>query len=83
MPTSTTSFKPVAPDDWKIRLQRVLDEQGLSQRELARRCGLGPTSVLHSLRSGSDVRLSTIYLYAQNLGVSPHWLAFGPRITKP
>ena len=75
MPRSSTTadFK----QDWKHRLQLALKTKGISQRELARLCELGPTSVFNSLKPDSDVRLSTIYLYADRLGVSPHWLAFG------
>lgn len=75
MPRSSTTadFK----QDWKARLQLALQTKGISQRELARLCDLGSTSVYHSLQPDSDVKLSTIYLYADRLGVSPHWLVFG------
>ena len=83
---STTSGSEVSErvlkakrEKWKQRLRSVMEDQRISQRELGRRCGLGPTSVRHSLQPGTDVTLSTIYLYARELGVSPHWLAFGPK----
>ena len=79
--SSTTAGSSSSTDQsWKNRLDQAMRTRGVSQRELARMCDLGATSVRHSLQAGTDVRLSTIHLYAKCLGVSPTWLAFGKDI---
>lgn len=60
----------------RIKDARIL--AGLSQAELARRCGVSP-SLLCNLENGKikSLRHSTLLQMARILGKSPEWLAFG------
>ena len=60
----------------RIKDARIL--AGLSQAELARRCGVSP-SLLCNLENGKikSLRHSTLLQMARILGTSPEWIAFG------
>ncbi|MFH1816384.1 MAG: helix-turn-helix transcriptional regulator [Pseudomonadota bacterium] len=60
----------------RIKKARIL--AGLSQAELARRCGVSP-SLLCNLENGKikSLRHSMLLQMAKILGKSPEWLAFG------
>lgn len=62
-----------------IRVRRVL---GLSQVQLARRCGLSRGVIAHveAKRIGTGMSVATLYRLAAGLGVRPSWLLDG---TKP
>jgi transcriptional regulator with XRE-family HTH domain len=56
-------------------LLRLRKEQFLSQRDLAQRAGVSPTTIMH-LETGesADPRLSTVRKVAEALGVDPNSL---------
>lgn len=58
------------------RIQRRLDELGISQAELARRCGLAQSTV-NGLINGRNRSSVHLYEIARELGVSTAWLAGG------
>ncbi|MFH1817334.1 helix-turn-helix domain-containing protein [Thiobacillus sp.] len=66
----------------RIKKARIL--AGLSQAELARRCGVSP-SLLCNLENGKikSLRHSMLLQMAKILGKSPEWLAFGRGHAKP
>lgn len=66
----------------RIKNARIL--AGLSQAELARRCGVSP-SLLCNLENGKikSLRHSTLLKMAKTLGKSPEWLTFGRGHAKP
>ncbi|WP_084087745.1 helix-turn-helix domain-containing protein [Aerolutibacter daejeonensis] len=60
------------------RIKDARTRAGLSQAELARRCGIAAPS-LHDLESGKSksTRQTTLLRLSKALGKSPEWLAFG------
>jgi len=69
--------RPLYCSRWKDRAREVMKNNGISERELARRAGFGPTSANYALRPGTDVHVTTVVIFAKVLGVSPSWLLFG------
>jgi len=56
------------------RLRTIREQRGLSQRELARLCGLGETQI-NKYESGlSDPNVESLKLMAEKLGVSTDYL---------
>jgi len=66
------------------RIKDARIRAGLSQAELARRCGVSP-SLLCNLENGKIKSLphSTLLQMSKTLGESPEWLTFGNGHTKP
>ena len=56
------------------RIQQRLDELGISQAELARRCNLAQSTV-NGLITGSSRSSAHLHVIARQLGVSTAWLA--------
>ncbi len=56
-------------------MKRLRNERFLSQRDLAQRAGVSPTTIMH-LETGesADPRLSTVRKVAEALGVDPNTL---------
>jgi predicted transcriptional regulator len=56
-------------------MKRLRNERFLSQRDLARKAGVSPTTIMH-LETGESVdpRLSTVRKVAEALGVDPNSL---------
>lgn len=63
--------------EWKDRLQRTIDEQGVSMRRLSTMAGLGNSTVRHCLVEADDVGLATLAKLADALGTSIVYLATG------
>ena len=66
----TTMPKSIIGD----RIQQRLDELGISQAELARRCNLAQSTV-NGLITGSSRSSAHLHVIARQLGVSTAWLA--------
>ena len=56
-------------------MKRLRNERFLSQRDLARKAGVSPTTIMH-LETGESVdpRLSTVRKVAEALGIDPNSL---------
>lgn len=66
------------------RLKTAMQAAGLSQAELARRCGVKPPSVNGWLSGKAKfLRGENLLAAAQALGISQHWLATGKGEMKP
>lgn len=59
------------------RLRQARQDRGLTQDMLAQRLGLSKTVLASHERELRSVSLRSIEAYAEQLGVSPGWLAFG------
>ena len=53
----------------KTRLKEILEERGISQRELAAECGVSEYSVSHFCSSGTHIGFPTLCKIADFLGV--------------
>ena len=60
----------------RIKLKR--EELGMSQDELATKCGYTSRFIISKIENGkSDIVTSKIKLFADALGVSPDWFFYG------
>lgn len=66
------------------RLQRWLDENGKTQRELADDCQLSPGAISQYINGTTDPSIDTLKLLAKTTGLSTDELLFGdePAIKK-
>lgn len=68
--------------DWRTRLaariQELRDQEGLTQRALAKRIGCAPSSLSNWLSGAREPReLADFELLAKGIGVHPAWLLYG------
>ncbi len=56
------------------RLKAIREQRGLSQRELARMCGLGETQINKYETGLSDPNIESLKLMAENLDISSDYL---------
>lgn len=60
-----------------MRIERLLTERDMSQRQLALRAGLTESSVTHYIHGGRMPRFDAIERMSKVLGVPAPYLAFG------
>lgn len=66
------------------RIKLVIDESGLSKREIARRCGVSAPSVTHWVNGDTKAPTAEkIFKLAKATGVSPKWLTTGKGPKEP
>lgn len=65
------------------RLRSAREHLGLSQRDVANLLNVSKSTVLHREAGRSVLRADELPRWAQALGVTPHWLAFGDEAPRP
>lgn len=76
----TKRIKNTSTDDhWGIRLQKILNEKKLSQRELSRYTKVSPSVISGWLKGNSPTDLILIKNLSEHLGISFSWLLTGSR----
>lgn len=72
---------PPPPEGMGERLQSVRIERGLTKAALARLVGLSPSTIA-DLEKGAQTGVDVVAVLAQELRISPAWLAFneGPQV---
>lgn len=81
----------VPPDDllydeqmpWQDKTRELMQKQGISQKQMAKACGLSESTVSYSLRSEIDPRMHAIIRFANVLGVSPEDLLSDEQMAWP
>lgn len=61
-------------EEFGRRLQKALDRADMKPAELARRTGIGKSSISTYLTNGYKPKQANVYKMADALGVSPEWL---------
>jgi transcriptional regulator with XRE-family HTH domain len=78
-PVASPNFSPI--ETISDRLGQLLREQGLSAREMSKKCGLAPTTISTLIKTLAKdplaVELRTLAKIADGTGVSLQWLIFG------
>lgn len=70
-------------EDWRKRVQRLMDENGLDMRTLSRRAGLGDTYVRDAIKRNRGGSIEAMAAIARVLGTSVNYLMTGVEISQP
>ena len=73
-----TARQQPSPRRFGRRVKRERERQGMSQRQLAKKCGVSFSTISRAEEGGSDIALSSAIAIASTLGLSLDWLLSEP-----
>ena len=66
---------------WRKRLRDMMEEHGMSQRALAEKAGLGPTSIRHAVTKNGTITIETLRRLSNAFNMPMNYILSGQNVT--